>query len=240
MADTSPRQEKRQGEDMLNIITSRRSIRKYLQVPVEWDKIGMILEAGRYAPSAGNLQNWRCIVVTEQVKRQKIAEACLQQYWMTKAPVQIVIVATTEKAKMFYGIRGERLYSVQNCAAVAINMMLQAEACGLATCWVGAFDEEMMKTAVDCSGDARPQLVLTLGYADERVPVPKRDALEDVADIETFGNKIKDLDAVMNWYGNKLQRRAQQAKSFLDKAATATEKGSKGYLRKLKGRFRLP
>jgi len=67
--------------EVLECITTRRSIRKYLQKPVPWDHVSNILEAGRCAPSSGNLQNWKFIVVLDEGKRKALAEAALRQFW---------------------------------------------------------------------------------------------------------------------------------------------------------------
>ena len=77
--------------DVFECIRTRRSVRKYLPKQVEWDKVGMILDAGRYAPSAGNLQNWQFLVVIDEDKRKQIAEVSARQFWMAQAPIQIII-----------------------------------------------------------------------------------------------------------------------------------------------------
>ena len=78
--------------ETLDCIKSRRSIRKYREdKAVEFEKLARIIEAGTLAPSAGNLQDWKFILVVELAARKKIAEACLQQYWMETAPVHIVV-----------------------------------------------------------------------------------------------------------------------------------------------------
>ena len=115
-----------------------------MDVPVEWDKIITAVEAAMVAPSAGNLQVWRYVVVRKQEKRKQIAEACLQQYWMEQAPVHVVIVAKLEKEEQFYGKRGVDLYSVQDCAMAAMNVMLAAHDLGLGSCFVSAFDENAL------------------------------------------------------------------------------------------------
>src|SRR3989338_6232743 len=101
-------------KDILDIIKSRRSITKYLPKPVEWEYVARIIDAARHAPSCGNLQNWKFVVVLDPAKRKAIAEAAVQQYWMITAPVHIIVCAEPEKAERYYGIRGERLYTVQN------------------------------------------------------------------------------------------------------------------------------
>ena len=88
-------------------ILTRRSVRKYKDVKVDIDKIGKILEAGRIAPSSGNIQNWMFILVDDESKRKAIAEACFQQHWMANAPIQIVVCSKPQEAQRYYGIRGE-------------------------------------------------------------------------------------------------------------------------------------
>jgi len=112
--------------DTFDAIKKRRSIRKYLDIPVEWYKITKILEAGKQAPSSGNLQTWRFIVVTDKKIRRELAEASLQQYWMESAPVHIIVCSEVGIAKQFYGLRGERFYSIQNSAAAIQNILLAA------------------------------------------------------------------------------------------------------------------
>ena len=103
--------------DVFEAIRTRRSIRKYKDQQVPWDNVVTILHAGRYAPSAGNLQNWKFITVKSDAKRIAIAKACLQQEWMETSPVFIVIVAEPAQAERYYGTRGARLYTIQGCAA---------------------------------------------------------------------------------------------------------------------------
>ena len=182
--------------EVLDAILSRRSIRKYMDVPVEREKIGRILEAGKAAPSAGNIQNWKFLLIEQADKRQKIAEACLQQWWMAKAASIIIIVTEPDKVRQFYGIRGERLYSVQNAAAAAMCMLLQAHELGLGSCWVGAFDEAKLKTLCSIPDQARPQIVLTIGYPDENPPPPPEFGMEEVMFFRDFGgqpNRIEDI-----------------------------------------------
>ncbi|MBD3310256.1 hypothetical protein GF351_03490 [Candidatus Woesearchaeota archaeon] len=188
--------------DAFECIQTRRSIRKFLDVPVEWDKIGSLLEAARLAPNAGNLQNWQFMIVFDKEKRKKLAEACLQQYWMQTAPIHVIITATVERGKQFYSVRGERLYNVQNCAAAAENMLLAAHALGLGGCWVGAFDEDMVKRTCSIPDRARPQMILAIGYPDEQPPCPPKRTLENVTFMNNYGEnsgRIRDIDQVMGY-----------------------------------------
>ncbi|MFH1316245.1 MAG: nitroreductase family protein [Candidatus Woesearchaeota archaeon] len=204
--------------EVFECIKTRRSIRRYMDAPVEWEKIGRILEAGKAAPSAGNLQNWSFIVVLDQGQRSKIAEACLKQDWIAEAPVHIVVAGLPEKAKRFYGIRGERLYTIQNCAAATENMLLMAHALGLGSCWVGAFDEDILKDAVSMPQEVRPQAVLTIGYANEQVPEPPEFTLENVMYFRDYGgqpNRIKDIPKYTKDFSIIIDRNLQKGKGTL-------------------------
>ena len=110
----------------LDAINNRRSIRKYLDRPVEFEKITTILDATIKAPSAGNLQDWRFIIVTDKNLIKQIAGYSIDQYWIQTAPVLIVVCAVPEKHELYYGLRGKRLYNIQDCAAAINTMQLAA------------------------------------------------------------------------------------------------------------------
>ena len=170
-------------------IRTRRSIRKYKDKPVEWDKVAQILDAGRLAPSAGNIQNWKFVVARNDSVRKKLAEAAFDQGWMEDAPVHIVIVGEPEKAHRFYGARGEGLYTTQGCAAAIENMLLAANDVELGACWVGAFDEYKVRRALAISEEAYPQAIITIGYSDEKPDMPTRTALEHIVYMDRWLNK---------------------------------------------------
>jgi len=100
--------------DALECIFTRRSIRRYLDVPIEFDKIATIIEAGARAPNAGDIQNWRFIVVTNEQLIKSLYNVCLQQPCVYNAKIVIVICSLPEEGEKFYGVRGKRLYSIQN------------------------------------------------------------------------------------------------------------------------------
>jgi nitroreductase len=182
--------------NVFEAIATRRSIRKYTSQDVPMELLGVVLDAGRYAPSAGNIQNWRFILIKNPENKQRIAEACEQQLWISEAPVVVVVVAETEKIKQFYGLRGERLYAVQNCSAAIENMLLTAHALGMASCWVSAFDEDMLKRVINVPPEVRPQAVLPIGYPDEVVPAPTHYTMENVCFFERYGNRVVNIERV--------------------------------------------
>ncbi len=209
--------------NVFEAIATRRSIRKFSSQDVPMELLGVILDAGRYAPSAGNIQNWRFIIVKDPGNKQKIAEASLQQLWMAEAPVYICVVSDNEKLKRFYGVRGERLYSVQNCAAAIQNMLLTTHALGLASTWVSSFDEEMISRALGLPGDIRPQGILPIGYPDEIVPAPSRYLMETLVFHEAYGRRYVNVERILE---NPLvfDKISQMISGFVEKSKAAMQK----------------
>ncbi|MGB9748461.1 MAG: nitroreductase family protein [Candidatus Woesearchaeota archaeon] len=199
--------------NIFEVIERRRSIRNYSEEPVEWDKVVKILESAIKAPSSGNVQNWRFVIVTDKNLRAKLAEASLQQYWMEKAPIHIVVCSENFMVKKLYGERGEKLYAIQNCAAAIQNMLLTATALGLGSCWVGAFEDEAVARILGISGDVTIQAIITLGYSHEKPSTPMHITLEDVCYFEKYKNKIKDIDTVL-WNFNVVGKAVKSTKNF--------------------------
>ena len=229
---------------LITAIKARRSIRSYLDVPVEWNKITEAIQAGMLAPNAGNLQVWRFVIIRNPEKKKQIAEACLQQYWMEEAPVHIAIFAKLEREEQYYGIRGTRLYSIQDCAMAAMNIMLAAQDFGLGTCFVSAFDEEAMSRIFNLKENVRPQGIITMGYTDEKPETPLRYRVEAIIGIENYGmamneggGRIPDVDAALHNI-----RAAQRFPKYVQDAATdigkVTAKRRKSMLGNLMNRFK--
>ncbi|MBU1974836.1 MAG: nitroreductase family protein [Nanoarchaeota archaeon] len=201
--------------DTLECIRTRRSIRKFLTKPIEYDKVLQIVEAGSLAPSSGNLQNWRFVVLTERDLIKSLPGHCLNQEYVD-APVVIVVCASDEQVEQHYGIRGTRLYSVQNCAAAIENMLLAAHALGLGACWIGAFDEEKIMELLNVSKHARPQAIIAMGYPDD-VPSTKRlRGLVNVTYFNQYGLKVRSIADELRDYSDLLAKKAEDVKEVVD------------------------
>lgn len=179
--------------DILELIKSRRNIKFFLPKYVSWENIGKVLDAARHAPSCGNIQNWKFIVVTDASAKQKLAELAYEQYDIAAAGALIVVCAEVEKAERYYGLRGERLYSVQNCAAAIQNMLLEAHSLGLGSAWIGAFDEDNLKLELSIPEEVRPQAIVVIGYAKEVPEKPPKYPLETVVYLGRWRSKIRDV-----------------------------------------------
>lgn len=164
-------------------IHRRRSIRRFepgREVPPEL--VEKLLTAATLAPSAGNAQPWRFIVVLSPGLKGELARAALGQAFIAQAPVVLVVCADLERARRAYGERGESLYCLQDTAAATQNILLTATELGLGTCWVGAFDEGEVARLLGLPSSLRPVALIPVGYPAEEPPPRPRRPLPEVTD----------------------------------------------------------
>ncbi|MBT6698287.1 hypothetical protein HOB06_04325 [archaeon] len=219
------------ANDVLEIIKSRRTIEEFLPKYVDWDKISKILDAARHAPSTGNIQNWKFIVIDDSSQKQALAAAAYDQYKITMASHLIVVVAQIEKAQRYYGLRGVRLYSIQNCAAAIENMLIMAQALGLGTKWIGAFDEDKVRAVCGIPAAVRPQAIIAVGYAKVQPPKPPKYPLEPQAYLGKWRNRIRDANRYMGTYSAILKKNLTAIK---DTAAAASKMAEEKFAPNLK------
>ncbi len=196
----------------LDAINSRRSIRKYLDRPVEYEKLMNILDAASKAPSAGNLQDWRFVLVTDRNLIKQAAGYCIEQYWIQTAPVLVIACAVPEKHEMYYGLRGKRLYNIQDCAAAIENILLAATDADLGTCWIGAFEEEKIRSLFGIPVDVRPQAIISMGYADETPKDRQLLPMEQLVYFNRYGVKVEKLHIVLRDYSVEWQNQGENMK----------------------------
>lgn len=166
--------------DVFQAIKGRRSIRSYRSDPVPDDILDKVLDAARWAPSAGNCQPWEFIVITDHEIKRNLRDAALGQSFVEEAPVVIVACANEMRSARVYGDRGRRFYCLVDAAAAVQNMLLAAHALGLGTCWVGAFDDAMVVKILGLPSGVRPVAIVPLGYPDEAPRGPSRMRLNDL------------------------------------------------------------
>lgn len=203
--------------DALNCIFTRRSTRAFSTVPVEFDKLTTVLDAGNHAPSAGNLQNWKFILVVDKQKLQGFYTYCMQQECFRSAQAGIVVISQQDVMEDHYGLRGERLYSIQNCAAATENMLLAAHALGLGAVWVGAFDEEKLAHQLDIPGSCRIQAIVLLGYPAESPEVKNEKELHYQVFFERYGNKYETIHRTTWDWRDEWERRVRKGKPVLER-----------------------
>jgi len=174
------------GLDVFGAIKERRSIRAYTDEKVSEKDVEQLIEAARWAPSAGNSQPCEFVVVKDMEIKRKLSDAALNQTFIEKAPVVIVVCADVTRSSRGYGSRGEKLYSIQDTAAATENILLAAQELGLATCWVGAFREKEVAKAVKAPKNVKPVAIVPVGYPAERPVAPQKRSVNEIVHYETF------------------------------------------------------
>jgi nitroreductase len=169
--------------DVSEAIRNRRSVRKYQTRNIENDKLDRVLEAGRLAPSARNLQEWRFVVVRDGSRRKRLAEAAKGQTFVGEAPVVIAACATVTDYVMTCG---QLTYPIDLAIALE-HMVLAAAAEGLGTCWIGAFYEEEVKKVLNIPPEVRVVALLPIGYPDESPSPRPRKEMKEIVAFETWG-----------------------------------------------------
>jgi len=159
-------------------IIGRRSVRHFKNQPIEKDKVELLIEALIWAPSAGNLQARKFYFIENQKLKQALAAAALNQKFIAKAPL-VVVACTDARIGNIYGSRGIELYAIQDVACSIMNMMLMAHALGLATVWVGAFNEDKVFEILALPENLRPVAIIPVGYPERIPPPPPRVAPEE-------------------------------------------------------------
>ncbi len=172
--------------ELFEAIKGRRSIRKFKEETPDEELIEKIVEAGIWAPSAGDLQSWNAVIVKDHQIKIQIAIAAYVQEFITKAPVIIVVCANQANAGARYGERGRELYCIQDAACAAQNMILSAYALGLGAAWIGAFKEDDIAELLDLPDYLRPVALIPLGYPDEEPEAPPRRSVKEVIYNEKY------------------------------------------------------
>lgn len=169
--------------DFLELAKNRYSCRKYDSRPVEADKLNLILEAGRLAPSAANSQPWHFFVLTEADSLGKIHQVYHRE-WFRSAPAVIVICGDHRAA-------WKRSDGKDHCdidvAITTDHMTMQATELGLATCWICNFDALKTSELLKLPDHMEPAVLLPVGYPMDQVD-PDRHAKKrkPLTEIATF------------------------------------------------------
>ena len=174
------------GEGMLGLMKARQSERKYLNKPVEKEKIERITEAARLSPSACNGQPWHFIVVDEPALRDEVAAATesvvlRMNGFVREAPVLIVVVREKSNLTSRAGdLIKQKDYSLIDIGIATASLVYQATAEGLGTCIIGWVDDRKIRKVLGISSSRKVELVITVGYTDNRLREKSRKPPGDV------------------------------------------------------------
>ena len=171
--------------NILDIIKNRRSVREFKDQEIPESAIDVLIEALRWAPSAGNLQSRQFYFVFNEAIRNKLAQTGLRHDYVSfiaRAPLVVVGCADLRIASR-YKERGTDLYCIQDTAASVQNLLLAAHDLGLGTCWVGAFKEDEVKKILEMPDYLRPVVLVPVGYPAKTPKAPARLPTDDCVKV---------------------------------------------------------
>jgi nitroreductase len=167
-----------------DLVKARYSVRQFKDEPIDREKLEMVLDAGRMAPSAVNIQPWHFIVVREKENLQAVW-SCYSREWFKSAPAVIVVCGDCSEGWR-RSIDGKNHTDID--AAIAIDhMTLQAADLGLGTCWVCNFNPALLKNILQLPENVEPIAMLPIG-----VPV------ED-SELSSQTKKRKSFSQIVHW-----------------------------------------
>ncbi len=179
---------------LLDLMKKRKSVREFLDTPVEREKLLACLEAARVSPSACNSQPWKFVIVDDKNLKDRLCQAAFHGLYFINtfcktAPVIVVVIS--EKSKFIARIggmfRGTKYYLI-DIGIACEHFVLQAEELGLGTCWIGWFDERAVKSVLNIPRSKKIDILIALGYYDEQKidRTQDREPLDDIASFNSY------------------------------------------------------
>lgn len=169
-------------------IEKRHCVRKFNpKKKPDWRNIIECIDAARYAPMAGGNYTLKFILIDEEEKIKKIAEAA-QQDFIATAPFVVVVCSNPSRPVNLYGKKGE-CYAKHQAGAAMENFFLKIVEFGLSTCWVGHFVEEQIKKELNIPEDVNIDAVFPIGYEYEKPRTRKAKIdLDRILYFNKYGN----------------------------------------------------
>lgn len=181
--------------DFFNVIRQRRSIRKYKSDPIPLDHLKQMLEAARLAPSGGNTQPWKFVVVRDPTIIQQLAVAARKQGFLAGAAA-IIVACADPYIFLPPPPREPGILIVPPCFEIEVmiaieHLVLAATALGYGSCWVGAFNESEVKQVLEIPNRMKIVALVSLGVAAE---IPKPLSRKPLSEIVFFEKYEKPID----------------------------------------------
>ncbi len=164
--------------DVFETIKTRRSIRSYEPTSIPDEKLKKIFEAARLAPSAGNRQPWRFVVVRNSERKRALAKAANNQMFIADASVIVVAIGDPDASKRWYA---------KDVMIAVEHMALAAASLGYGTCWIGAFSEEEVKGLLEIPKEMSVIAMLPIGIPVHTPPPRPRREFSEIFFEEEYG-----------------------------------------------------
>ena len=177
---------------LADVITSRRSVRQFTEAKVDVDRLVSLVTLGTWAPSGGNAQTWRFVVVTVETTIQAIH--AVSPGISVPPPAMIAICQDRKRAEETGGVMGRDRCAPMDSAMAAQTIMLAAHAEGLGTCAVLSFHAGAVHRILDLPEEIVPELLITVGHP-AKVPPPPARAFEGIVHLNRWGTLHSEASA---------------------------------------------
>jgi nitroreductase len=159
---------------LLPEIANRKSPRAFRSQPVEEDKIHLLLEAMRWAPSSYNKQPWRMVLVTDPTVRAQMHEGLMSgnRRWAVKAPILAVVVSRVEADDVRHD--NNIPYYLYDCGQAVMSLVLQAEHMGLRCHQMAGWEQGPVRTALQIPEEEQPIVLIAIGYEGDIADLDER------------------------------------------------------------------
>ena len=159
------------------LLLKRRSVRAFTDKGITREQIDALLTAATRAPSACNMQSWHFYAVTDKAVKARFAEFCAP--WAATAPVIFVVCTDGQAIISRFGERA-KLFTYQDTALAAENLLLAAADMGYNGCFMGAFDGDKCREVLDIPDKYEIVALIPVGEAQAESPLRERKPLGEV------------------------------------------------------------
>lgn len=172
----------RNNMDFEEVIKNRYSCKKYSDKKVEKEKLDKILESGRLAPTAKNLQEYHIYVIQSEKNLKKVDEVTPCRYGAST-----VLLVTYDKTNVFTYPGGSRDSGIEDATIVATHMMLAAKNQGVESCWINFLDPDITHKKFRLPAKEEVLMMLDIGYPAEDCEInPLHDKRKDLSETVKF------------------------------------------------------
>lgn len=176
---------------VLDVIKTRRSIRRFKKEPISNEDAERILDAARLAPSGGNQQRWKFIYINDpQVLR--MIRNCSPGFYGDAASV--IVIGISEESGAFNRTAYRDIIGILDAGFAAENILLAAHALGLGGCAIASFNEIGIKQILNAPEGWKPILLVSLGHPYELPRIPPKKKLYEVVNLNEYGKMWDKLE----------------------------------------------
>ena len=210
--------------DLSKVLMERRSVRSYKLLPVEMEKVLMAIDLATNAPSAGNLQPWRFIIIEDPNEQEELYRFSYEQPCIINAPLVVAVIADIERCKSQYGERGYD-YAIESVSATIDEFLLALRGLGLGSVWISGFQQSEIDRILHVPKGKKTIAIIPIGYPSNKPKEPKTVfSLKSRVFFEEYGLIYRDLDKIFMDYASYNERKIKGLRNWLKKVFKGEEK----------------